>query len=175
MGFVRGAVAPLAGLLITLALVVASRGLDAVARGDQLGPGFWPRLVLGGLGLACLAKLAAEWRRAALGERLPDAAARALEPAPEISRWRLGAAMLLIVLYVVATPWIGFPLATAGFIVGFMRLCGTRARLAIGANALIGTVALLYLFIKLVYLPLPKGEGPFEGLTLALYRGLGIL
>jgi len=25
-----------------------------------------------------------------------------------------------------------------------------------------------------VYLPLPKGDGPFEGFTLALYRALGI-
>ncbi|MBI2157056.1 MAG: tripartite tricarboxylate transporter TctB family protein, partial [Candidatus Rokubacteria bacterium] len=28
------------------------------------------------------------------------------------------------------------------------------------------------LFVKLVYLPLPKGDGPFEAVTLALYRAL---
>ena len=41
-------------------------------------------------------------------------------------------------------------------------------------TALLGTVVLLYIFIKLVYLPFPKGDGPFERLTLSLYRALGI-
>jgi hypothetical protein len=35
-------------------------------------------------------------------------------------------------------------------------------------------VGLLYLFVKVVYLPLPKGDGPFEMLTLWLYRALRI-
>ena len=173
MGLVRDAVAPVAGLLIAVALGVASRGLDEFARGDQLGPGFWPRLVLAGLGLACLAKLVAEWWRARRDGR--GAAAGPTELDAEISRPRLAAGMLLIVLYVTATPWIGFALATAAFIVAFMWLCGTRSLVALGANAVLGTAGLLYLFIKLVYLPFPKGEGPFEGLTLALYRGLRIL
>jgi hypothetical protein len=43
---------------------------------------------------------------------------------------------------------------------------------SLAANALGGTVALLYLFVKVVYLPLPKGTGPFETVTLALYRAL---
>jgi hypothetical protein len=35
-------------------------------------------------------------------------------------------------------------------------------------------VGLLHLVVRLVYLPLPKGDGPFETLTLALYRALRI-
>jgi hypothetical protein len=38
----------------------------------------------------------------------------------------------------------------------------------------LGTVGLLYLFVKLVYLPLPKGDGPLEVVTLGLYRVLRI-
>jgi len=91
-----------------------------------------------------------------------------------MSRRKLAVGIALIVLYVLATPVVGFPLATVAFIVAFMGLCGTRSVAALGANALIGTVLLLYLFIKLVYLPLPKGEGPFEAVSLALYRALGI-
>ena len=50
----RAVAAPLVGLAIALGLFVGARGLDAVAREGQLGPGFWPRLVLLGLGVACL-------------------------------------------------------------------------------------------------------------------------
>ena len=36
------------------------------------------------------------------------------------------------------------------------------------------TVSLLYLFVKVVYLPLPRGQGVVEDLTIALYRLLRI-
>ena len=157
------ALAPLGGLLLALVLFAASRGLDDVAREGTLGPGFWPRLVLGGLALACLGKLAAAWR----GRRSGEAA-----PLPPISRGRLAAAIALILLYVLAAPFVGFALATVVFIAVFMTLAGARSPVAIAVNALGGTVVLLYTFVKLVYLPLPKGAGAFETLTLALYRTL---
>jgi hypothetical protein len=53
-------------------------------------------------------------------------------------------------------------------------VAGARRVPGIAATALLGTVILLYTFIKLVYLPFPKGAGPFERVTLALYRALGI-
>jgi len=178
MSFARRAAAPLLGIVLSLVLLVESRGLDEVARGDQLGPGFWPRLALAGLGLACAAKIVDAWRRrhARPGRESSLGAVGDLEPeaVSEISRPRLATGIILIVLYVAATPRIGFPVATAAFIVTFMGLCGTRSILALAANASIGTTGLLYLFVKLVYLPLPKGTGPFETLTLALYRALRI-
>jgi putative tricarboxylic transport membrane protein len=159
--------APLGGLLLTLALLAASRGLDQVAREGQLGPGFWPRLVLAGLAVACLGKLLSEWRqRARVGEVTP--------PAAPISRARLAAGIALVVLYVLATPSVGFAFASVAFIAAFMTLAGARSPLVIAANALAGTAILLYTFVRLVYLPLPKGEGVFEALTLAVYRALRI-
>ena len=155
--------APLGGLVLALVLLAASRGLDEVAREGTLGPGFWPRLVLGGLALACLAKLADAWRA--------RARAAAVAPAP-ISRARLAAAVALILLYVLVTPAIGFALASVAFIALFMALAGARSPLVIAANAVGGTVVLLYTFVKLVYLPLPKGAAGFETVTLALYRAL---
>lgn len=157
--------APLGGLLLAAALLAGTRGLDAVAREGQLGPGFWPRLVLAGLALACAGKALHEWRR----RGTPLAAGEALEP---IFRGRLAAGIALIVLYVLVTPWIGFALATAVFIAAFMTLAGARAAPVIAANAVGGTLVLLYAFVRLVYLPLPKGGGAFETLTLALYRAL---
>jgi putative tricarboxylic transport membrane protein len=79
-----------------------------------------------------------------------------------------------IVLYVLLAPWLGFPLTTALFIAAFMRLCGARGGAGIGLNAVLGTVVLLYVFVKLVYLPLPKGAGPFADLTIGLLRALRI-
>ena len=82
--------------------------------------------------------------------------------------------MTLILLYVLAAPVTGFPLATVGFVAGFMWVSGARSAAGIAAAAVLGTVGLLYLFVKAVYLPLPKGDGVFEAVTLALYRVLRI-
>jgi putative tricarboxylic transport membrane protein len=158
--------APLAGVALAIALYPGTWGLDTMARG--LGPGFWPRLALIGLALACVAKFVEEWRRARAGAIVTAGG----DARPPISHAKLAAGIGLIMLYVLLAPYVGFPLVTALFIATFMVLCGTRSVRAVVANVVVGTVGLLYLFVKLVYLPLPKGDGPFETLTLALYRAL---
>ena len=79
-------------------------------------------------------------------------------------QWTLSLVMVMF--------WLGFALASALFVAAFLGLCGMRSLPAIAANVVIGTIGLLYLFVKVVYLPLPKGDGPFEALTLVLYRAL---
>ena len=92
-------------LLAALSLLPGTRTLDAVAREGQLGPGFWPRLVLIGLALACAATILTAWRRRpASNGGQPD-----LEP---ISWPRLALAVALIVGYVALAPHLGFALVT---------------------------------------------------------------
>ena len=159
--------APLSGVVLAAALWPATRSLSDLAREGSLGPGFWPRLALLGLTLACLAKAADEWRRA----RPVSATGEGPEP---ISTARLLGGVALIVVYAALAPVLGFPLATVAFIVAFMALAGMRSPAGLGTSAVLGTVILVYVFVKAVYLPLPKGDGPFEAFTLALYRALRI-
>lgn len=166
MKLARIAPAPVAGILLSTALFLQAGGLNEIAQPGQLGPGFWPRLVLVGLALACVAKFIVDVR-CARGERDVCPA-----PFPPISRAKLIAGIAFIGLYVVLAPFIGFALATVAFIAAFMRLSGARSVPMIAGNVAVGTVLLLYVFIKLVYLPLPKGDGLFESVTLALYRAL---
>jgi hypothetical protein len=168
MRVVRLAAAPAAGVLLSTGLFVHTRGLDEVAQAGQLGPGFWPRLVLSGLCLACLVQLVNAVRAAALERR---GGGSTLEP---IDRASLVRALILLVLYVVAIPSVGFAASTFVFVAAFMALAGARSVPRIGATAALATVAVLYVFVKLVYLPLPKGGGPAETLTIGLYRALGI-
>jgi hypothetical protein len=165
MKTLRAAAAPLAGVAIAVALLAASRELGTVAAPGQLSPAFWPRLVLVGLILACVARAA---------EAVRARAAAATGPRPPLPLGPLAAGVLAIVLYVLLAPWLGFPLTTALFIVAFMLLCGARGAVGIGLNAVLGTVVLLYVFVKLVYLPLPKGAGPLEDFTIGLLRALRI-
>lgn len=166
MKLISIAAAPVAGIMLSIALFFQAGGLDEIAQPGQVGPGFWPRMVLVGLALACAAKLIVEVRCA---YATTDAC---LVSRPPISRTRLVGGIGLIVLYLMLAPVIGFALATAGFIAGFMWLSGARSVIMIASNVVVGTVLLLYMFVKFVYLPLPKGDGLFEAFTLALYRAL---
>jgi hypothetical protein len=163
----RRVAAPLLGLVLAAGLFLQAAGLDAVAGPGQLGPGFWPRLTLAGLGLACLVQLVQAWRA-------DPARAGSDAPAPVVAPRMLALAIAAVLGYVAVLPLAGFPLATAGFVVAFMALGGARSPTGVAASAVAGTVLLLYVFVKLVYLPLPKGDGLFETLTVALYRALRI-
>lgn len=185
-----GALPPLAGLGAVVALWAAAGPLDQVARPGTLGPGFWPRLVLAGLALGLLARAGAAWRG---GPPPPVPAASVTDPDPPApapaftspdggapaggrrpTRVAGVAGAAAVLLYVALTPLVGFPLATAGFVVAFMRAAGARSMTAIAACAVLGPVVVLYVFVRVVYLPLPRGTAVFEDLTLALYRALGL-
>jgi putative tricarboxylic transport membrane protein len=178
----RQMVAPALGVIFSCLLLLATGGLDQGLPGGRLGPAFWPRLVLACLAGTCLVRLMGALRgRSTTAPAGPDktvAVRDAIVTTPDapgpISWARLGAAIALILVYVLATPVTGFPLATVGFVAGFMWVSGARSAAGIAAGAVLGTVGLLYLFVKAVYLPLPKGDGPFEAVTLALYRLLRI-
>jgi putative tricarboxylic transport membrane protein len=171
----RQVVAPALGVIASCLLLVATGGLDQGVPGGRLGPAFWPRLVLACLAGTCLVRLAGALRgRSTTATAGPDTTVEVGNAPGPISRARLGAAIALILLYVLAAPVTGFPLAMVGFVAGFMWVSGARSAVGIAATAVLGTVGLLYLFVKAVYLPLPKGDGPFEAVTLALYHLLRI-
>jgi putative tricarboxylic transport membrane protein len=166
MKLVTVAAGPIVGILLSIALFLQARGLDEIAQPGQLGPSFWPRMILVGLALACAAKLVVDLRSTYA------AADTSVTAQPPISRTKLVASIGLILLYMVLAPVIGFALATAGFIAGFMWVSGSRSIPMIVGNVVVGTVLLLYVFVKFVYLPLPKGDWVFESFTLALYQAL---
>lgn len=163
---VRGLVGPLLILLAAVALFVAAGRLPVVPVRGQLGPDFWPRLVLVGLTGSCVLKVLEVARgRTAKAER-----ALALP----LSLPKLAGGIALVLGYPALAPLLGFPLTTFLFLLAFMRLAGTRRPLPLFVIPALGTIALLYLFVKVVYLPLPKGAGVMEDFTLFLYRLLKI-
>ena len=166
MRSLRGAIGPALILLAGAGLFVAAGRLPVVPVPGQLGPDFWPRLVLIGLMGSCVLKLL-EVARA--GE--PTAERDAFVP---LAVPKLATGIALVLGYPALAPLLGFPLTNILFLLAFMRLVGTRRPLPLVVTAVLGTVALLYVFVKVVYLPLPKGAGVLEDFTIFLYRLLRI-
>jgi putative tricarboxylic transport membrane protein len=126
------------------------------------------------LGIACCAALlllrgVLQYAEAKHGHVAPGPTA---EEEFDNRRAALGAAFLI--LYVAAMPFIGFAIATIVFFLFWLPSGGVRRPLPVAGVAVIGTVVLLFTFVKLTTLPLERGIGVFDGLTVSLYRLLGI-
>lgn len=174
--------APYALLLVLAGALygIASR-IEYVGPAENIGPDFWPRAILILLAAVCAYELAKSFlsgsARSAGGmlqafvENAPDS--HAAEPAkPGLARLVLGIAATLA--YVVLVDVLGFFLATAGFIAAFIAIGGYRRWTVLAACAVGGSLAMVLVFMKLVYVSLPLGAGPFRAVSLGLLAALGV-
>jgi putative tricarboxylic transport membrane protein len=80
----------------------------------------------------------------------------------------------LILLYGLGFVFLGFLLSSVLFLIVWMLYGGVRNLLTLATLSVLGTLAPLYLLVKLAYMPLPRGVGVFETATIQIYEWLGI-
>jgi putative tricarboxylic transport membrane protein len=102
-------------------------------------------------------------------------AATAAAPAGETYSHRKALiGLVLIVAYGWLLPVTGFPLATAAFIALWCILGGVRHPLAVVPLSLVGTVVLLWIFMGLALMPLSRGQGVFDQVSVTILQLLRI-
>jgi len=171
-------------LMVSLALFAVALRIDAgPSASGRIGPDFWPKAIIVFMGLLCVYEIA---KRALFGSDFsapglvttdrpadPTAPPADAEPAPEYpGKLLVGAA--LIVGYVAAITWLGFFICTVLFLFGFAWIGGFRRLGWNLAIALGGALLMVVLFMRVAYISLPLGEGPFRALSIGLMRLLGI-
>jgi putative tricarboxylic transport membrane protein len=168
----RPVAAPLAfaagALLLTRFITDRPEEAAAMARGIA-GPTTWPTVMLYAVVVFSLA-----WavQRTAWVLRRREGSVAA--PPAVASGLRVWVGIGLVLAYGFSLAWLGFALGTALYIVLWLLLGGIRSPKLIAAVSLVGTVALLYLFIKLALMPLDRGAGVIGEFSVWLYRLLGI-
>jgi hypothetical protein len=172
-------VVPYAALLAGAAFLYSRTAVfAALGRPGQLVPDFWPRAVLILLMLVCafeIARVALSRQGAAAVEEpgAKAAAAAAQEEGPRYP-WLLAAGIAITILYVPGMQVLGFFLATALYLAGFMLVGRYRRPVVIAASSVIGSLAFVFVFMKIVYVSLPLGVGPFQTVSTWLMAMLGI-
>lgn len=156
-----------------LAAIIATRfiapgvDLDGMARG-LAGPATWPKTML-----YCAAATALViFLRSLYLSRSAKAAEG--EAGPGYDDAKLAWGMALLVAYGIGITQIGMALATLAFMAGWLVLSGLRRPLPVVLVSLLGTAAILYVFVKISLMPLDRGRGVFEEATIVVYRLLGI-
>ncbi len=158
--------------------------IDAYTGGGmRIGPDAWPKAIIVLMGLLCAFEAgrrllghgnAAVAPGVALRPEVPQPAA-AGPPAPPHGRpGMLAGGIVLVAAYVLAVPWLGFFLTTAAFLALFPWVGGVRRPLLCAALGLIGSFLLVVLFMRIAYISLPLGEGPFRALSLGLLHWIGV-
>ncbi|HXS54050.1 MAG TPA: tripartite tricarboxylate transporter TctB family protein [Usitatibacter sp.] len=147
----------------------------ALGRPGQLGPDFWPRAVLVLLMLVCAFEMV---RLALASEAAPQAQPKAPAAHEEEDGPRypllLASGIGITILYVPGMQVLGFFIATALYLAGFMLVGRYRRAGVIAASSLIGSLAFVFVFMKVVYVSLPLGVGPFQTVSTWLMAMLGI-
>ncbi len=176
----------LAGLLLSRHIVANPAMAESMARGLAT-PLTWPNIMLSGVVLFALGwaiqsavRLIRLYRHHRSSELSKED--EALEfgdlgfedhviPVPPL---RVVLGIVLALVYAFSIPVVGFTSATLCFLVLWFLVGGIRSPLKLVLVSGIGVVTLLYVFVKLALMPLPRGAGVLGDFTVGLFRVLGI-
>ena len=178
MGGRAKAIVPYAAMLAAAGFLYArTASFAALGRPGQLGPDFWPKAVL----VLLMATCAIESVRLALAAPRKHGAAVRAQTAPgaeeaEEPRYPLllAGGIGITILYVPAMQWLGFFLATVFYLAAFMLVGRYRRYGVVAVSSVVGSLAFVLVFMKVVYVSLPLGVGPFQSVSTALMALLGI-
>ena len=163
---------PTALLLAAVILPANMFQSDQTASKIGLGPAAWPDAMLEGMAFFSFLWIARDlWVLGDVRRKLT------LSLPIEDTHYNFGKAISglgLIICYGWLLPILGFALATALFIAIWCLSAGLRNLLVVIPVSLIGTTALMWLFMGLALMPLPRGSGAFDNLSIWLLRATGI-
>lgn len=161
---------PYAALLLLAGLFYLFSGrIEYSPRPGALGPDFWPKLASGLMAVVCIYEIVkALWFGSGdEAHGITDALEGSEEEGEEVRRHLplLIGGGILIIAYGALLPVFGFVLGTFLFLVAFMYLGRYRAHLVIWLASIIGTLFVAVIFLKVVYVSLPRGVPPFDRVT----------
>jgi putative tricarboxylic transport membrane protein len=171
-------------------------GITAGAADGQLGPAFWPRLILSAMALLCVyealkrlagakdqfsgfierQELAAERGEevGSVSTLMAKTAEQEAEAANPLQMGKLWGGIALIALYAVGIEAIGFFVSSALFLSLFAAIGGFRHAVWNPVISLVGSFGFFFIFMKIAYISLPLGQGPFKALSLMLMHWIGV-
>lgn len=177
-------IAPYAAILIINCFLYYQAFQIAPAGEGRLGADFWPKAILVLAIATCVWEIARKigvgvaggHRRRKVG--LDDATliprATPMAEAAEVGRFVPWVGIVLTVAYVSAFPWLGYFVATFLYVTAFVYFGNYRRASVAASVGVVASVAFMFLFMRVVYVSLPIGVGPFAQVSTLLMRAMGV-
>ena len=185
-------------LAIVVFLYVVANRIEFNAPGGRIGPNFWPKAILILAMVTCgyeivkrlffakddaadlegvfgtvLKSMPAQQEERAAAEQGHESVVERKDEMPLYPRLLWGG-IALTVAYLFVVEKLGFFLTTALYLGIFMWIGRYRRIGVIVATSLIGALAFVFVFMKIVYVSLPLGVEPFAQVSYALMKLLMI-
>ena len=144
------------------------------AENGGVGPDLWPKVVCVVLALTSVLAIVAAFFAVEAPDGDPEEVAGALPVIPETHPWLVWIGVAAIGLYVGALPTLGFLCATTVFAMALLVIGGMRRWALVPVVGVVLAIVFTIIFMKIVYVALPLGEGPFKEVSLLAFRLLGI-
>lgn len=147
---------------------------DIVSQPGSPGPELWPRMICVLLGLTSLiGMVGALFESPQVETDGEDEIETALSP-PETNPELVWMGMATVGLYVFALPHLGFFVATILLTMTLLVIGGMRRWLWVPVTGTGLTCIFTLIFLRIVYVALPLGEGWFRVISLAIYKSIGV-
>jgi putative tricarboxylic transport membrane protein len=157
-------------------LLYRAENFDFTARADQTGPDSWPKLIL----YMLMATSAFEFVRRLLAARR-QSPAPITAPAVAMPFEREPADMRIVftcvaaaLVYLLLFEIVGFFCDTLVFVLALSWIGGFRRFWTALAISVTTTLLFMLVFLRVIFVALPIGIGPFEKLSTGLMRLLGV-
>ena len=155
-------------LLGSIFLFVASTKFIVLGPRTQVGPAFWPQILLSGIIiLASIWLVKFFWLK--FKKSLGNPPSISPEPIGKHGLFRLSWVVALCLAYVFGMEWGGFLLSTIVFQVLILLAMGIRKLTTLIVTPLLLTGILFGIFIEILHIPLPRGAGVFYLMSRAFY------
>jgi len=157
-------------------LFYLATGIQYSGPPGRIGPDFWPKAIL----LLAIATCCYEIVRRIVTAR--DARTQAPDATPDQDNGAppaaypglLVAGIALTIAYLFLIERVGFFLCTFAYLAGFMLIGRYRRFGIVFATSLAGALIFMFVFMKVVYVSLPIGQGPFAEVSLLLMKLMAI-
>jgi hypothetical protein len=133
---------------------------------DRLGSAFWPEVILSIVIILSACMFIGNMVRVRKGK--PERQSRVQHASREDSL-RLTFVIILSLLYAFCVPYLGFLLCIVVFQVIFLLLLKVKKIVTVVLYPLAITLCVYIVFIKILYIPLPRGRGIFLTLSRIFY------
>ncbi|MDB5364568.1 MAG: hypothetical protein JWM77_495 [Rhodospirillales bacterium] len=174
-------VAPYAVILVVALALLQRTVTIAAAAGGQgaIGPALWPRLILWLLIATCAYE---GLRRGWVALRGAPAARIVAAPEPQQDAMEthesdprvVALCVAATVLYVAGLETVGFFLDTIWFVATLMWAGRFRRPVALAAISFGATMFFMIVFMRVIFVSLPIGTGPFASVSTAIMRLIGV-
>lgn len=177
-------IAPYVAILVINCFLYYQALQIAPAGEGRLGADFWPKTILVLAIATCIWEIvrktgvgvARNHRRRQVG---PDDAsliprAKPADGVPELGHFVPWIGIALTAAYVLAIPWLGYFVATFLYVTAFVYLGNYRKASVVLGVGVVASLGFMFLFMRVVYVSLPIGVGPFAQISTLLMRAMGI-